>query len=386
MKLTRAKNDATLNKVGDIYQYLIALRDCFELNEDDILHIEVNGDVSVISNITGGFQKEVKHHVKNTNLSDRDIDFWKTLANWYEEYDRIKVFSELILHTTARIVRESSFYNWNSLLKEDKLSRLKKIGLIKKESELKFREQYDRIFNDNFSEQKLLDILNKFQIEPACVTIVGISKIFDKYISNIPKQNRDNYIGALLGCVLIQVKDPPHKWEITRDQFEQITQEVSVGYIKDGVVPLPDEYADVEVPQNQLDALQQKRFVEAIRDIDYDKMIPGAISDYWKTDLTIARYFRDNPIYLKSLNDYENSLKDKLFYTKSNSEIEAEGFSSDDKKKIAKKLYNCVMIWKAEDFGSIVSNRDFFQHGVIHNMVDAGDFIWKIEGEENEHK
>lgn len=43
--MTKAINDATLNKAGDIYQYLIALKDCFELNDGDTLQIETNGDV-----------------------------------------------------------------------------------------------------------------------------------------------------------------------------------------------------------------------------------------------------------------------------------------------------------------------------------------------------
>lgn len=47
--MTRAVNDATLNKSDDIYQYLIALRDCFDLNEGDTLQIETNGDVSIIN-------------------------------------------------------------------------------------------------------------------------------------------------------------------------------------------------------------------------------------------------------------------------------------------------------------------------------------------------
>ena len=41
--VTRAVNDATLNKSGDIYQYLVALKDCFELNDGDILQIEQKG-------------------------------------------------------------------------------------------------------------------------------------------------------------------------------------------------------------------------------------------------------------------------------------------------------------------------------------------------------
>lgn len=35
--MTKAVNDATLNKAGDIYQYLIALKDRFEFNDGDTL-------------------------------------------------------------------------------------------------------------------------------------------------------------------------------------------------------------------------------------------------------------------------------------------------------------------------------------------------------------
>lgn len=63
--MTRAVNDATLQKAGDIYQYLIALRDCFELNDGDTLQIETNGDVSIINDVGGRFQREVKHHFGN---------------------------------------------------------------------------------------------------------------------------------------------------------------------------------------------------------------------------------------------------------------------------------------------------------------------------------
>ena len=42
------------------------------------------------------------------------------------------------------------------------------------------------------------------------------------------------------------------------------------------------------------------------------------------------------------------------------------------------------MLWNADDFGSIIRNQDFFQHGVIHNIVDETEFNWKV-GDENEH-
>ena len=123
--MTRAANDATLQKAGDIYQYLIALRDCFELNDGDTLQIETNGDVSIINDVGGRFQREVKHHFGNKSISDRDIDFWKTLANWYVDYERVKNFSNYILSTTATIQSDSPFHSWNNIKKTEKLKRLK---------------------------------------------------------------------------------------------------------------------------------------------------------------------------------------------------------------------------------------------------------------------
>ena len=161
--MTKAINDATLNKAGDIYQYLIALKDCFELNDGDTLQIETNGDVSIINDIGGRFQREVKHHFGNKSLSDRDIDFWKTLANWYIDYERVKNFSNYILGTTATIQNNSSFYGWNSMQKTEKLKRLKDIGAISKEKEETFRSQYNRIFVDSYDEGRLLEILLKLR-------------------------------------------------------------------------------------------------------------------------------------------------------------------------------------------------------------------------------
>lgn len=172
--MIRAVNDATLNKAGDIYQYLIALRDCFDMEEDDILQIETNGDVSIINDAGGRFQKEVKHHFGNKSISDRDIDLWKTLANWYVDYERVKNFSNYILSTTAIIRDDSAFYGWNDMKKTEKLTCLKKIGAISKEKEEIFRKQYNRIFGDSYDESHLLEILDKFTIEAAKTSIEGI--------------------------------------------------------------------------------------------------------------------------------------------------------------------------------------------------------------------
>ena len=386
MLVTKAINDATLNKVGDIYQYLIALRDCFELNSGDTLQIEINGDVSIINTEGGLFQKEVKHHFGNHTLSDRDIDFWKTIANWYVDYERVKNFSHYILSTTANITNASSFYNWNSIDKNEKMKRLKDIGATVKKKEETFRNQYNRIFNDSYDENQLLKILDKFTIEYAKTSIVGISNEFSKFIGHIPSENRDGYIGALLGEILIKVKEPPHKWEVTREEFEEILQSQTAAFSTSGTSPLPDEYAKASIPEEKKTILEQKKFVSSIREIQHEKMIPDAMLDYWKADMTVAKYFKDNLMYLDSLDLYIADLEAKMRYSKDDSEINAEGLTSDEKIKISKQLYNGIMRWDANDFGSIVRNQGFFQRGVIHNIVDETDFTWKAGEEKDEHK
>lgn len=383
--MSKAINDSTLNKIGDIYHYLIALKDCFELNEGDVLQIELNGDVSLKNNDGGLFQKEVKHHYCNSYLSDRSVDFWKTVANWYEDYERIKIFSHLILWTTATVSEKSSFYNWNRLEKNEKLKQLKNIGKKRKGSEQIFRNQYDRIFNECLNEQNLLDILDKFTIELGKTNLAGISNEFSKYIGHIPVENKDGYIGALLGHILIRVKDPPHKWEVTRKDFDEMLQLHSSTFGISNTAPLPTIYEKRDLPEKEIDVLEQKKFVLAIREIEYDDEIPCAMSDYWKANMTIVEYFHDNIMYLQSLESYEKELTSKMKFYKNNSKLEFDESSGRKQLTISKKLYNDVMSWDVKDFGSIIRNQGFFQRGVIHSIVDETDFRWKVGDEKNEY-
>ena len=383
--MDKAINDASLQQAGTIYQYLIALKDCFELNDDDTLQIEVQGDVSIINNLSGIFQKEVKHHFDDKNLSDRDIDFWKTLANWYTEYDRTKSFSHLILSTTANISSSSCFHNWNELSKKDKLAIVRNIGSVKKEKEETFRHQYDRIFNESYNEENLLDILGKFTIESSQSSLKGISNEFSKYIRAIPEANRDGYIGALLGRILKKITDPPHKWEFTKKEFDEICQVEAAAYGTKGNIPLPNDFAKSAMPNNETSALERKWFVQAIKEIEYDREIGLAMSDYWKATMTIAKYFKDDLMYCESLDEYVEDLSTKLHFAKSNSEIDANGVEDKEKLKISQRLYNDVMQWEANDFGSIIRNQGYFQRGVIHDIVDDKELRWKV-GIDDEHQ
>ena len=67
-------NDATLKLLGYKYQELMAIETAFNANINETIWLECKGDVADSETVT-----EYKHHIGNVNLSNKSIDFWKTL-------------------------------------------------------------------------------------------------------------------------------------------------------------------------------------------------------------------------------------------------------------------------------------------------------------------
>lgn len=378
----RAQQDSTLSKVGDLYHYVISLLECFKMGPEDTLRIEVDGDISTISK-NGSKQIEVKHHINDSALYNRHIDFWKTLAYWYSDFGRYSNFSVLALHTTSKFGDRSIFKDWDRLHPSERLSSLKSIfDPISDQGDC--YELYKKIFIDNYDEEKLLCLLEKVTFRCAQENIVGISSSFDEYLGHIPAENRDAYIAELLGSILLIVSEKPHEWVVTKADFDDLQQKSISNYVNPGTLPLPHEYSNADISELDAEEFKGKVFVRAIEDIDYSNMVIPAIRDYWRTEKTIASYFVNNPLYNKSIDDYKDDLSERLYYEKE-TVIRGNPDNQDRSNRLAKLLYSKVMNWPVNDFGSIIANRDFFQRGVIHNLVDEEKFVWKITGDDNEH-
>lgn len=379
--MSRANNDATLTKLGDIFQYYIALLDCFKMEKGDKLQIEVSGDVSIISGNYGkSFQREVKHHLGDFPLGDRHIDLWKTLYNWYAEYERVSKFDFLNLYTTSQIKEGSRLFGWNLKSKEDKLLVLKSIGETKKKKEKTFRNYYMKIFDKkNYNEKKILDLLSKFEITHGCGDISQLSESFDEYVRHIPEENRNLYISTLLGEIVTIATGTNFRWEISSEQFDRLLQKNTASHSSQLGRPLPLGYANRKISNEEEGVLQSKRFVEAIKEINYESVISDAISDYWKTQGTVIHYLRDDLLYLEGIPNYQRELKNRLVYLKKDKQLEIESLTSIKKTYLSKKMYIEAMRWEAKDFDSIIRNQDYFQRGMIHSIIDENKFNWKLE-------
>jgi len=382
--MSRKRNDATLSKLGDIYQYFIALLDCFKMKAGDKIQIEVQGDVTLISSDKKSFQKEVKHHTGSSNLSDRDTDLWNTLKNWVTDYSDSMKLNQLILFTTANITTTSVFHNWNSKEKEEKYNVLHKIGEKTKKAEKVFRLCYNNIFNSGSTTKiQICDLLEKFQIEHLQPQIQGISARFSPYLVTIPEENRDNYIASLLGTVIKQVINPPHIWEVKFEVFQKHAQTIAPSYMKASSIPLPLDFQSTDPDNTECAVAKDKTFIKELENIEYKKIIPLAISDYWKATKTIVRYFSDNISYTASLSNYRETLGRRMLFAKE-SVLNGESFSERNQELTAsRKLCSDILGWEASDFGSIVANQSFFQNGIVHSIVDDKGFVWDV-GDDHE--
>ena len=155
------KNNAISTAQGFIYQNLVALDKCFELQKNQKLYIEVLGDIT----IEGLSQTEVKK--VRENLTDLNISFWKTLKNWMDDKFQVDFYKDLILYTTQKIGANSRLLAFNSETADGKLDIIKEIRyefFSKKDKKNEEIERYMYLILDSSKRDKLKSVLEKFII------------------------------------------------------------------------------------------------------------------------------------------------------------------------------------------------------------------------------
>ena len=106
--MAKVSFDSTSTIKGIIFQFLVALERCFEMQEGQSVYIERFGDVSVVG---GEDSKQIESKYYKRDLSDLDENVWNSLFNWMESSFPLEKFSSLVLLTTQKIGRKSKWNN-----------------------------------------------------------------------------------------------------------------------------------------------------------------------------------------------------------------------------------------------------------------------------------
>ena len=376
--MKRLPYDDTLTKLGDIYHYLTVVKLCFELKDGENIYVEEYGDISKKYS-EESYQAEVKHHTSNTNLSDRSTEFWNTLKNWVKTKNSVDEFKHLLLLTTSKIGDDSAFNNWDKKSVVERYAIIKSIGEIKMKNEKTFRPLYNEVMK--IDKDELKNILEKISIVHSQPNVSEIKQSIIDHLFVVPEDKYELFIDSLVGYVIRKPEQPPYSWDISKKEFKELVVNIRDKYTSEGL-NLPDTYQDYKI--DNYDSYHNKRFVEEIKRIEYDKEINNAINDVWRKNNTIIEYFTDNYIFSKDLKVYKSELNTTLKYLKEEHRLNC--IAENDRKRTleSKKYYLKSMQMPAFGFGIVKNNWRFFQNGIIHEIVDEGNLFWYLEEEKDE--
>lgn len=376
-------NDALKQKLGDIYQYYIAALDFFEIEDVEKIEIEKHGDITIYTP-NRLIQKEVKHHIKCTRLNDKHIDFWKTLYNWLVEKNKSSKYSELILHTTGFASKNSVFHNWNDICVEQKYINLLSLPHNACDPAKKnFDYYYSKVFaNNDFEKNDIKEVLSKIRIIQGD-NIYDIRKSFYKYLVFLDDDNqKDNMVVWIMGYIIKQCTEQSDSWIITKKEFFDDFKKITKLFNEEKSIP--DDYMDKNIDSGSFDKYKEYTFVRKIREINITGYcnVEMAINEYWKTQCTIIKYFDTDISTIDRLKKYKSEIDNLL---RSSREAKAITINESDLTDIMKKsqmFYYEMMGKEPLNVGELI-NYSFFQHGVIHTIMDESDIRWYL-GEKHE--
>lgn len=378
MAKTKFINDTTLTRLGDQYQYLIALECCINAkSEEDIIYIEQRGDVATSDETT-----EVKHHSdREHKISDRHTDFWKTLKNWVENYEVISSYKKYVLLTTSGINEKSNLFDWNVKTKEEKLEKITEIKKTKTTDTIKPFVEVVFTFNEKYTAETLKQILDKFCISYNQPVIEDkVKELLEQpFFKPFPKKNRMPFLAHLMGYILAAGRENAENWQIKISEFNSFVEKHAKNYTSDSL-PIPDTYKNVTTT---VSTFENRNFVKELKKVDLNEFVQDAVNDYFRTQKTVIDVKNNDLFFTENFSHYQdNVISADLKLIKSNCELDVTDRSNEAERiKHSKKTYFEAMQLELKQIKGYVENKEFFQRGTIHTIVDSeeNDFCWGID-------
>lgn len=369
-------NNATPNILGFDYQKLVALEQCLNGKENEVIWIECLGDVA-----HQGTSIEVKHHISETFLNDTHRDFWKTLYNLITGESIYSEFSRFELLTTSKIKTESIFYNWNNLAKHEKLKKLKSV------SPTKTIERYyqtiiskeDKIITSVI--ERLFIVSSQPNIEEKVNTLKEHTALF-----LIPDNYKTNFIEKMLGYISLKAIENMNLWHIEYNEFKREMIGFSIPYVKkDYPFPL------IRKSEITCDNITRYYFVDELKTINIgEKMVTEAVIDYLRSEKSMLRLIKFHSSVAQHLEEFDDDLLQDMELLKFRHSINLSKSCSSNAENIpielSQLMYSDCLMLQLKQIRNVQSIEKYYQKGRVHSHVELKNFSWLFEENDNETK
>lgn len=370
----KMSNDATSSITGTIYQICIGLDRCFKLRQGQKLWIERYGDVTT----SGESQLEIKFY--SDPLTDSHINFWKTIKNWLKpEFDSSQ-YVDLVLVTNQSFGQNSKLSKWNDLTIQERLSLLEEIKdgsenclkeNTKKEKPSKSLIIQREVLASNSKE--LTEVVTKISISSDSPDIEQLREnILDVYGKSILIAKRRDFFEGLLGY-LMNPETILNGWEITYDEFSTKVSVLTNAYRQQTTVfPKIKLHSSPE----EKEVHNEKKFVQKLREIEYEEAVSEAISNYIVASTTIFEEFRSYGVEHDSYDVYARNL---LSTHKTQHRRAMRSVTENNVIDTSKNFYDDRTGEYPQKFARFEDIPIEFRNGVFHILADAeDDFLWRL--------
>ena len=369
--------DSTSTIKGIIFQFLVALERCFEMQEGQSVYIERFGDVSVIDN-EDATQIESKYYKRD--LSDLDENVWNTISNWMDSSFSLEKFSSLVLLTTQKIGVRSKWNGWNEKSLSNRISILNDIHQSfekKRTKSAKLMMLMNTIFNPiNASRLEVVAKLLTFD-SLSIDSISYFKKLRDTHGGHLPRIQRERYINELYGYI-INPYVVEKNWEINYDNFSREKTELSQK-LQDNTTVFPSKIHLKDIDANDY---AESLFVQKIKDIEYGEVLSDAVSDYVHTAQMIMKEINIFPTIKSSYEEYEDNLE---YSYKTKYRIACRNCGENEIIHKSQDLYDDITSSNDGTFHTYNTIPHYFHNGVMHILAEEKpEVVWKLKTKDNE--
>ena len=401
------RSDASPQIAGFLYQFVIAVDYCFQLQPGQSLYIEKYGDVAIKSD--GSFDGEandtsIEVKLYSDELGVRHHNLLNTLYNWLEDDFNYASYRNLIIYTTQPIAKNSVLTGWEKKTPEQRLKVVtnaytaylkdkkekiegkdgKKHPTISQNASMMKRVlgsvlKKDGTIDENASRARLQDLLSRVIILDSCKGLVKSYNELLKYAKVTTENLREAYINSLLGFV-ISPKNMENGWKIEEETFTKQVQLLAKEMAPQSMV-FPDA-PNITIKEGEYD---DALFVKKLRVIDY-KRITQAVIDFAKTTGLLTGEF-DRPSAEKNLANYQEEIL-RLYHLKYDTAVDSlydgRELTDDDIKRASRiflgKLLQATHSIAFEPFGV---TKSYFSEGMCHYIAndDKQKVNWLLEDE-----
>ncbi|MEN5068858.1 hypothetical protein [Stenotrophomonas sp. TWI1183] len=397
--------DATRLSEALKYQVHVAMDYCHTLKPDDVLWIEVFGDVTV----EGREQVEVKDY--SADLTDGHENLWKTLNNWLNPGFRQESYVSLVLLTTQKFGSRASLKGWKDLDADQRLSALEKIH---QDAEKRFAERADskqgdpalgaRLDPSNGKEVRIAEslklqrrvmasgvrttlkqVLGKVKLVTEQPDLLGlINRYKTLYLRAILPGRQDEFLDDLFGF-MTNARKMTSGWSFTGAQFTskliELNKRYSVGNVK---------FPRLDVGQITMEAqgehLRERLFVKKLVEIGGDdELVLEATVDLLCAEKIISELLRDLDTSAEDIDDYSgNQLRMHRASRSALLRSSNPALSHAERQQASCSFYDSRCALPADRFGSFDSTPVGFRNGIYHMLADQAnlpplrDFQWRL--------